>query len=110
MRITGIVQTVSLMLIVALATTSCATSNQYVSKLFAPRSIVNKDTTQLAVKFLELDSLEGNEDQWVKTSIAKKDTTIISNIPSSEDQTEKTDNQDSRLPIVQGVRTKKTRE
>ncbi len=109
MRITGIVQTVSLMLIMALAS-SCATSNQYVSKLFAPRPILNKDTTQLAVKFLELDSLNGNEEQWVKTDITRKDTTSETGIPSTQEPVAKTGNPDTRLPGGDGTRTKRTRD
>jgi hypothetical protein len=96
--------------IMAVIATSCASSNQYVSKLFAPRPILTKDSTQLAVRFLELDSINGNEDQWVKTDITKKDTTIVRDIPSAEEPVVKTSNTDNRLPIVQGTRNKKTRE
>ena len=68
MQTIKILQAVVLMMIVALAA-SCATSNQYVSKLFGPRSAVEKDTTGI-VKFLELDSLE-NQEGWVKTDTIK---------------------------------------
>src|SRR5438552_7777053 len=57
MQTMRILQAVVLMLIIALAA-SCATSNQYVSKLFGPRPIPVKDSQAVAIKFLELDSLE----------------------------------------------------
>src|SRR5882757_1574097 len=69
MQTMRILQAVALMLIVALAA-SCATSNQYVSKLFGPRPATVKDSQTVAIKFLELDSLEAGE-QWVKTDITK---------------------------------------
>src|SRR6188472_2648017 len=99
-----ILQMAGLIMIAAIAT-SCASSNQYVSKLFAPRPVLVKDSTQLAVRFLELDSINGNEDQWVKTDI-----TIATNIPSAEEPVVKSSNTDNRLPIVQGTRNKKIRE
>jgi len=110
---TKIFQVIALVLI-AIFAVSCATSNEYVSKLFAPRPIPAKDSLRL-VKFLELDSINGNEDQWVKTDIAKKDTTIVS-IPASEGPVVKTTvipenpSTGNQLPIVQGTRTKKVRE
>src|ERR1700738_714557 len=69
MQTSRILQAVMLMLVVALAA-SCATSNQYVSKLFGPRPASVRDTG-LAVRFLELDSLNRNEDGWVETNIAR---------------------------------------
>jgi hypothetical protein len=107
-----ILQAVVLLLIVALAT-SCATSNQYVSKLFGPRPVSLKDSQNTAVKFLELDSLEAGE-QWVKTDITKekdslrevKTTPIITESKTTQLPAEpvaKTNNPD-------GTRTRKTRE
>ncbi len=108
---TKIIQVIALMLIVAFAA-SCATSNEYVNKLFAPRPIPVKDSLRL-VKFLELDSINGNEDQWVKTDIARKDTTIVS-APASEPVVKtsipENPSTENPLPIVQGTRTKKVRE
>lgn len=98
------------LIMIAMIATSCASGNQYVSKLFAPRPVSVKDSSQLAVKFLELDSINGNEDQWVKTDISKKDTTIAGDSPSAEEPIVKTGNTDNRPPIVQGTRSKKTRE
>ena len=75
MQTTRIVQAVILMMVVALAA-SCAASKEYTSKLFAPRIPVLKDSTAVALKFLELDSLQTEKDGWVTTDIIKgKDTT-----------------------------------
>ena len=92
MQIARIVQAVILMLVVALAA-SCATGNQYVSKLFSPRPVIVKDSQQL-VRFLELDSLNADKEGWVKTDIVKKDTTIIASIPVIEEPVDKTTNPD----------------
>ena len=110
MQTMRILQAVALMLIVALAA-SCATSNQYVSKLFGPRPV--KDSQSVAIKFLELDSLEAGE-QWVKTDITKdkdspgeaKTTPVVTESKTTQLPSEpvaKTNNPD-------GTRTKKTRE
>ena len=110
MQTTRILQAVALMLILALAA-SCATSNQYVGKLFNPRPFV-KDTQAMAIKFLELDSLEAGK-EWVQTDITKdKDSTEVKTIPVAvetkatplpQEPIAKTNNPD-------GTRTKKTRE
>jgi hypothetical protein len=113
MQTTRILQAVALMLIMALAA-SCATSNQYVSKLFGPKPVVVKDTQAIAIKFLELDSLEADKVSWVKTDITKdKDSakevktipvvTEAKTIPLPAESIAKTSNPD-------GTRTKKTRE
>lgn len=64
MQTTKLFQAVILMLMVALVA-SCATTNEYVSRLFSPRPV--KDTQGVAIKFLELDSLEADKQAWVKT-------------------------------------------
>ena len=68
MQTARIVQAVALMLVVALAA-SCATSKEYTSKLFAPRNPVvqAKDTQAMALRFLELDNVEPNKEDWVST-------------------------------------------
>ena len=101
MQTARILQAVALMLVVALAA-SCATSNQYVSKLFGPRPDVAKDTQQL-VRFLELDSLNAHEEEWVKTDIIKKDSIPGTVIPVVSEPVARTGNPD-------GTRTKKTRD
>ena len=79
MRIARIVQAVALMLVVALAA-SCATSKEYVGKLFGPRPSTFKDS-QLLVQFLELDSLNRNEDGWVETNITKDTSAVTKSEP-----------------------------
>ena len=114
MQTMRILQAVALMLIVAFAA-SCATSNQYVSKLFGSRPVPVKDSQMLAIKFLELDSLEADKQSWVKTDIIndKDSSGEMKTIPIvTETKTTpalpgepvaKTNNPD-------GTRTKKTRE
>lgn len=68
MQIVRILQAVVLMLIVALAA-SCAASKEYSSKLFKPRIESVKDTQAIALRFLELDSLQTEKDGWVTTDI-----------------------------------------
>ncbi len=68
MQTARIVQAVALMLIVALAA-SCAASKEYTSKLFAPRTPVVKDSTVTALRFLELDRVKPDQDNWVSTDI-----------------------------------------
>jgi hypothetical protein len=93
---------------------SCATSNQYVSKLFGPKPVAVKDSQAIAIKFLELDSLEADKVSWVKTDITKdKDSvkevkaspvvTEAKTIPLPAEPVAKTSNPD-------GTRTRKTRE
>lgn len=119
MQTTRILQVVALMLVLALAA-SCATSNQYVSKLFAPRPLI-KDTQAIAIKFLELDSLEmGSE--WVQTDITKdKDSTVeVKTIPVAMESKTIPLPETKTIPVPQepiaktnnpdGTRTKKTRE
>jgi hypothetical protein len=108
MQTARLLQAAALMLIMALAA-SCATSNQYVSKLFTPRPIAVKDTQQL-VRFLELSSLDSNEKEWVKTDITKKDTSAGTTSPIADEPIAKTGNPDSRPPDGQGTRNKRTRE
>jgi len=68
MQIKGILQTVVLMLIVALAA-SCAATKEYSSKLFSPRDDTMKDSQAAALRFLELDSLQSEKEGWVTTDI-----------------------------------------
>jgi hypothetical protein len=68
MQTTRILQAVVLMTVVALAA-SCAASKEYSSKLFSPRNENVKDSTAIALRFLELDSLQSEKDGWVTTDI-----------------------------------------
>jgi hypothetical protein len=68
MQTSRIVQAVALMMIVALAA-SCAASKDYTSKLFAPRTVQVKDSQAVALRFLEMDTLQSDKDGWVSTDI-----------------------------------------
>ncbi len=70
MQTTRLVQAVMLMMIVAIAA-SCATSKEYTSKLFSPRVQEAKDSQQYVktMRFLELDKLEGDSENYVSTDI-----------------------------------------
>lgn len=63
-----IVQAVILMMIVALAA-SCATSKEYTSKLFAPRTPVVKDSQAIALRFLNTGNADTDKEGWVTTDI-----------------------------------------
>ena len=63
-----ILQAVVLMTIVALAA-SCAASKEYSSKLFSPRNENVKDSQSAALRFLELDRLQSENEGWVTTDI-----------------------------------------
>ncbi len=106
MQITRIIHVAALMLIVIFVS-SCASSNQYVSKLFSPRPITVKDSQIVAIRFLELDDLEADKQAWVKTDITKiEDSTAqakVTPLPLPEEPIAKTGNPD-------GTRTKRSRE
>ena len=71
----GKLQTVSLILVVVFAC-SCAATKEYTSKLFKPAVAAESDTQVVALKFLELDQLDGEDENWVTTDIIKgKDST-----------------------------------
>ncbi len=95
MRSLRILQAVILMMVVAVAA-SCAASKEYTSKLFAPREPVAKDSQALALRFLDLDRLDGDPANWVTTDIIKgKDTTsatyqldkLAKTLPAAPDST-----------------------
>ena len=67
MQTARIVQAAILMLIVALAA-SCAATKEYASKIF-PSGIEEKDSQAVALRFLELDKLEPDQENWVSTDI-----------------------------------------
>jgi len=68
MQTARIVQAVAIMMIVALAA-SCAASKEYTGKIFAPRDEQAKDSQAVALKFLDMDSLQTEKDGWVSTDI-----------------------------------------
>ncbi len=65
MQTARILQAVSFIAIVALVT-SCAASKEYTSRIFAPRN-ESTDSSAVALKFLELDKLDGKDENWVNT-------------------------------------------
>jgi hypothetical protein len=67
MQTSRILQAVGLMLIVALAA-SCAATKEYTSKIF-PSGTVVKDSQAVALRFLELDKLQPDDENWVTTDI-----------------------------------------
>ena len=68
MQIAKIVQAVFLLTIVALAA-SCATTNQYISKVFPAKQTFDKDTQTIAIRFLDLEGINPNENNLVTTDI-----------------------------------------
>lgn len=139
MQTARLVQAVIVMLIVALAA-SCAATKEYSSKLFAPRTTMQKDSQSLALRFLQIDNNEKNTEDWVTTDIIKGADTAISTasldnlakiLPSetkkdslqaknsektetpiaAETKTNKpTDEPVARTTNTNGIRSKKTRE
>jgi len=137
MQTARLVQAVIVMLIVALAA-SCAATKKYSSKLFVPRTTVQKDSQVLALRFLEINSDDKNTEDWVNTdnfmgrdsitntttldnlaknisSGTKKDSMQIRNsdkagviITQKTDKT--TDEPVAKTTSPDGVRSKKTRE
>jgi hypothetical protein len=83
MQTARILQAVVLMLIVALAA-SCATGNQYISKVFKPRTVADSMQTvkvQKQVKFLEFDSTDDETLEWVKKDPVKDSSADTKTIP-----------------------------
>ncbi|MDZ4807374.1 MAG: hypothetical protein SGI96_03810 [Bacteroidota bacterium] len=68
MQTARIVQAVVLMMIVVMAA-SCAASKEYSSKLFSPRIPVAKDSQAVALRFLEIDSVDKEKEDWVSTDV-----------------------------------------
>jgi len=67
MQSARILQAVVLLLIVALAA-SCAATKEYASKIF-PGNTEVKDSQAVALRFLELDKLDPDQENWVSTDI-----------------------------------------
>jgi hypothetical protein len=67
MQTSRLVQAVVLMLIVAMAA-SCTATKEYASKIF-PSQNVEKDSQAVALRFLDLDKLEPDQENWVSTDI-----------------------------------------
>jgi len=68
MQVARLVQAVVLMLILAMAA-SCTASKEYTQKLFSSPPTPPEDSLQTAIRFLDLESLETNKENWVTTAI-----------------------------------------
>ncbi len=68
MKALRIIQAVVLMSVVVVGV-SCAASKDYTSKLFEPRTPTVKDSQAVAIRFLELDKIDGDKEDWVTTDI-----------------------------------------
>jgi hypothetical protein len=78
MQTARLFEVITLLLILAMAA-SCATSNEYVNKIFKPRNAPVEEVAKKeprAVKFLEFDSTEEETESWAKTWV-KGDSTFI---------------------------------
>jgi hypothetical protein len=114
MQTLRILQAVLLMVVLAMAA-SCATSNEYVSKILKPRNapeIVVAKKEPKPVRFLEFDTTGEESEQWVKEWLGKDSLGItkkliqedsISVTPVLPDPVARTGNPD-------GTRTKKSRD
>ena len=125
MRSTRILQAVIMIMVVATAV-SCAASKEYTSKIFPTKTVTLKDTQAVALRFLDLDQLDGDPADWVTTDIIKgKDSTsaayqldkLAKSLPASPDTTllPKTESKTIQsAPVAKQlpgeVRTKKVRE
>ena len=68
MQTAKIVQTVVLLIIVAMAA-SCTATKEYTGKLFPGSQAAVKDSQAVALRFLELDKVEEDKESWVTTDI-----------------------------------------
>ena len=66
----GKLQTVIFLLVVAIAT-GCAATREYTSKLFKPATTPSSDSQAVALRFLELDELDGDGENWVDVNALK---------------------------------------
>ena len=94
MKASIILQAVVLMMILALAA-SCSVGKEYTTRVFSKPKSPKTDSTAVAVRFLEMDSLNNNSDM------------IVVSLPAEMEETPKTDSIPVRKDVV---RTKKTRD
>ena len=131
-----LLQAVILMLILAMAA-SCATSNEYISRIFKPRSDAGQALTKKEpkpVRFLDFDSTMEETEEWVKAdnktdpaglikpelkndsipvviAEVKKDTAVLAKAaPIVSESVARNIIPDARLLSGQGTRTKRTRD
>ena len=126
MQIPGMLQTVTILMIVVIAA-SCSATKEYTSKLFKPAGPAAVDTQAVALRFLNLEDIEEDQENWVTTDIIKgKDTSnqsleldrLAKTIPALPDSTLLPKSEPRPIesaPVARQakpgeVRTKKTRE
>jgi hypothetical protein len=68
MQTLRILQAVALMMVVAMAA-SCAAGKEYAGKIFPNRDAMIKDSPVLVLRFLETDSINEQDGNWVTTDI-----------------------------------------
>ena len=68
MQTKRILQAVVLISVVALAA-GCAATKEYSSKLFKSRTDEVKDSQAMSFRFLDLDKIDGDKEDWVNTDI-----------------------------------------
>ncbi len=66
----GKLQAVIILLVMAIAS-GCAATREYTSKLFKPATTATPDSQGIALRFLELDELEGDQENWVNVDALK---------------------------------------
>lgn len=79
MQTNRILQVVILTMIAGVAI-SCTASKEYSSKLFVPRTIPIKDSQAIALKFLELDNMEKDKENFVSTDIIMGRDTAVNTV------------------------------
>jgi hypothetical protein len=67
----GKLQAVIILVVMAIAS-GCAATKEYTSKLFKPATGQVKDSQAVALRFLELEELDGDQENWVNTSDLKQ--------------------------------------
>lgn len=76
MQTLRILQAVALMMVVAMAA-SCAAGKEYAGKVFPTRDTVLKHSPDLVLRFLDTDSINDQDENWVTTDIIMgRDTTF----------------------------------
>ena len=119
MQTAKIVQTVVLLIIVAIAA-SCTATKEYTSKLFPGSQTAVKDSQAVALRFLELDKVEENKESWVTTDIIMGRDTVNKTLASNTENVKATAATKNAEPVEEepvakaananGVREKRTRE
>lgn len=95
-----IIQAVILMFLIALAA-SCSAGKEYTTRVFGKPKPTVKDSSVVAVRFLEMDSLNENGDM------------IVVNLPSETGEAESKPEESKSAPVPvkkEVVRSKKTRD